>query len=130
MGLIIGVSICICLKSVTGSKKSQEPSCQYPRELLCNFAASACLAAYNRIIASVAQTWLLYTGTLEWRGEPRGLALTLFGDIEGGNPVGFGERRKVENVFDELIDVDVVKQPHLADVNEFRGAFAHDMHTE
>ena len=52
-----------------------------------------------------------YTTYVLWALTPDGRASNqgVIGDIEGGNPIGFGECGKVKDVFDESIDMDLVK---------------------
>lgn len=111
MGRIIEVSICTCLNLVTGSEglarnelpisDNQVSFCEvFPLPFV--FPPVVQPFRHSMKKSSSAEV-------LKRRGECRCLVRPLFGDIEGGDPVGFGERGKVKDVFDELIDGYVVE---------------------
>ena len=68
-------------------------------------AVKGCPGFYNLWDVRIASNLKIGFG----RVETKGLARALFGDIEGGNPIGFGECGKIKDVFDESIDVNLVK---------------------
>ena len=50
--------------------------------------------------------------------------------VEGGDLVGFGERRVVEDRIPEVSDITVVLHDRLADVDQFGGTLAEDVNAE
>ena len=60
----------------------------------------------------------------------RATARILFIGVEGGDLVGLGQRRVVEDGVDQVVDGAAAAHHGLADVDEFGGAGAEDVHAE
>jgi hypothetical protein len=63
-------------------------------------------------------------------GHDGGRRWAAFRNVQGGDAIRFCQGWEIEDVINEGIDIAASEKPGFSHMNEFRGAFANDLHTE